>query len=112
MVVTPFCSRSRRVSRRNNLLDCDVRHVASYCKNAVKQLLSYIEEDDGSNEPAGIHGQTATEGVARAESPFRAMLLGGLQQVKDSTARYASIHRHRGRGSVLRMDRLDVEETA
>ena len=28
------------------------------------------------------------------------MLLGGLQQVKDSTARHASIHRHRGRGFV------------
>lgn len=24
-------SRRRHVSRRNDLLDCDVRHVASYC---------------------------------------------------------------------------------
>ena len=30
MVVTPLCSRRRRVSRRNNLLDSDVRHIATY----------------------------------------------------------------------------------
>jgi len=30
MVITPLCSRRRRVPRRNNLLDNDVRHVASY----------------------------------------------------------------------------------
>ena len=30
MVITPLCSRRRRVSRSNNLLDNDVGHVASY----------------------------------------------------------------------------------
>ena len=31
-VILQRTSRSRRVSRRNNLLNCDVGHVASYCK--------------------------------------------------------------------------------
>ena len=66
----------------------------------------------GSNKPIVIHRAETTEGVVRAKPSLRTLLLGGLQQVKDSTARHASIHRHCGRGTLLRMDRLNAEETA
>ena len=34
----PLCSRRRRVSRRNNPLNCDVGHVASYlCAAKIQQ---------------------------------------------------------------------------
>ena len=45
MAITPLCIRRRRVSRRNNLPDCDMGHVASYLCAAKLQKTYQTTKD-------------------------------------------------------------------
>ncbi len=75
MVIPPLCSRRRRVSRRTNLLDCDVGHVASYlcaAKILINGVMAKQSLQKNSKYVYSVTPEECSTGMApEGEAPLR-----------------------------------------
>lgn len=82
-------------------------------RNIVTTFVNFIEQPtSGNRESSFVRKTLGAAQLAAGEPSDGEMLLGGMQPLENAQASHTALHGHRGGGSVLRMDRLDTEETA